>query len=570
VPVLHEQAVIEASVERFAALTDRFDWLSVLYVTTARERRVPTTHSMIKRLVADRRAVDVVCAPNREGVMAHQLNYAIDWVRELRGDFRFGVYNVDSDPGAAGLVYARDRLTASPEAVLQQYAAYPIVPSASRCLQHSVAWQNRWSLQFELGRALGEWRLAGRLGGRIRARLPAPFHYMIGHGLFMSSATWERVGRFVEDEINEDAFLGVTLARLGIVPEPVPFLELAEGPASLRIHVRQQATWFNGPLYAARYARKLLVRMPGYRARTLLAAAQLQMHSVYWLLGPPALLVVAPGALAAGREWGALALWLGLLFGFTAGLNQLAAEGLRRAGYPVGRPERVLPGLAAYALHCAGPLVACGRTLTGRNVMAAKYKTERAAEVRPNGAASGEARDRCSALEDSARRVLVCGNGGSGKTELAARLGARLGAPVLEVDRVRWAHGWARRPTREVRDAVERFVAQPGWVVEDGSLEVFDLLVESADAVVWADPPAIGCAWRALKRSAARTFAPSRAGPGREPLRMVLRHLRWSIRYPTDRRPRHATALSGHRNVIHLTSWSAVRACATSARRAPS
>lgn len=557
VPVLDEQSVIEESVLRFGELTDRFDWLRVLYVTTVRERGSPTTHSMLGPLLAERRAIEVVRSSERDGVMAHQLNHAIGMLRERRGEFALGIYNVDSDPGEAALVHARDRLAADPDAVLQQYAAYPVQPGSSRTLQHAVAWQNRWSLQFELGRALGESRVLGPAGRLARARLPRPFHYVIGHGLFMSSGTWARAGGFPEDEINEDAFLGVILARLGVVPEPVPYLELAEGAPSLAALIRQQATWFNGPLFAARYSRKVLVRIPGERARTVLAGAQLQMHSVYWLLGPPTLILVVPVALALRGDTQALAAWVALVAAFTAGLSQLAAEALRRAGYPVGRPLGAAGGVVAYALHCAGPLYTCARTASGRNVMSAKHKTPRAAD----------ARDPCAGLLSSAARVFVCGNGGSGKTHLARRLAAQLGVPVLEVDRVRWAPGWVRRPTEEVQSAVERFASQPGWVAEDGSLEVLELLAGAADAVVWADPPVLGCALRVLRRSLARALSPGRAGAGRERPGMVLRHVRWCLRYPRERRPRHAAALERHPGLVHLTSWSAVRACGTAAGR---
>ncbi|HEY9473259.1 MAG TPA: hypothetical protein VIS06_05325 [Mycobacteriales bacterium] len=88
------------------------------------------------------------------------------------------------------------------------------------------------------------------------------------------------------------------------------------------------------------------------------------------------------------------------------------------------------------------------------------------------------------------RRVSVVGNSGSGKSWLARRLAERLGVPYLELDAVYHQPGWVPLPDDELRAAVGRFTAGPGWVV-DGNYSAVreDMVWPRADTVVWLDLP---------------------------------------------------------------------------------
>ena len=89
------------------------------------------------------------------------------------------------------------------------------------------------------------------------------------------------------------------------------------------------------------------------------------------------------------------------------------------------------------------------------------------------------------------RRVAVIASAsGNGKTTFGRTLGERLGVPFVELDALVHGPGWTETPDEELRAQVEPIVARDGWVV-DGTYQrkLGDLVLRSADAVVWLDLP---------------------------------------------------------------------------------
>jgi adenylate kinase family enzyme len=102
----------------------------------------------------------------------------------------------------------------------------------------------------------------------------------------------------------------------------------------------------------------------------------------------------------------------------------------------------------------------------------------------------------------------VVGNSGSGKTTIAAALGAAMDAPHLELDAVFHQPGWVPLETEEFRRRVAEFVAAPRWVTDGNYSKVQDLVWARADTVIWLDPPRHRVMrriiWRSLRRAALR------------------------------------------------------------------
>lgn len=396
VPVLSEQDVIEDSLRWFGGLTAALPWLSVVYVTTEREPRSglrPSTRALIERRLPQLARVTLVHYPRSYGVMAHQLNYAIDVLCERHGDdLLIGVYNVDSKPSAAAVAAARTALMADPRTVVQQYAIYPYPPPrdfASSVLSHIACWQTRWSLHFELGRTLVAQALPARDGVLgIAAALVRPMLYAIGHGLFLRARCWRDLSGFPEDEVNEDAFFGLQLRLAGYRMRSVPYLEPALPPPDIAVYLRQQAVWYNGPARAWHYWRKL-TRGGGGRhrlrplltgwgaARAALETYKLWLCALYWLLGPWLIVAVMPAIILAQRQFVALLAWLALLLWWCWGFHRLVHRVYRAHGTDSAAPGGVAAAVVAYLLHGVGPIIWLGRSWSGRNGQGRKYKTER-------------------------------------------------------------------------------------------------------------------------------------------------------------------------------------------------
>ncbi len=104
------------------------------------------------------------------------------------------------------------------------------------------------------------------------------------------------------------------------------------------------------------------------------------------------------------------------------------------------------------------------------------------------------------------RRVVVLGRGGSGKSVLARRLGARTGLPVVELDREFWQDGLRPLSRTEWSAVQARLAAGEEWILDGdlGPYDVLDVRLRLADTVVLVDYSLPRCAWRALRRGRER------------------------------------------------------------------
>ncbi|MGN6444782.1 AAA family ATPase [Amnibacterium sp.] len=134
----------------------------------------------------------------------------------------------------------------------------------------------------------------------------------------------------------------------------------------------------------------------------------------------------------------------------------------------------------------------------------------------------------------SARRILVAGAAGAGKTTLAARIAAATGSPHIEIDAVHWRAGWTVNPT--FVDDVDALAAGDAWVTEFQYRAVLRLLAERAELLVWVRPRRAVVLTRVLRRTVRRRLRHELVwGTNVEaPLRTILTDrdhiVRWSMR----------------------------------------
>lgn len=88
-------------------------------------------------------------------------------------------------------------------------------------------------------------------------------------------------------------------------------------------------------------------------------------------------------------------------------------------------------------------------------------------------------------LPPDARRIVVAGGSGAGKTTLARQLGVALDLPYVEMDGLFHGPGWTPRPEFEAE--VESFIGQDAWVTEWQYSLVRARLAQRADTMIWLD-----------------------------------------------------------------------------------
>lgn len=123
----------------------------------------------------------------------------------------------------------------------------------------------------------------------------------------------------------------------------------------------------------------------------------------------------------------------------------------------------------------------------------------------------------------AAKRIIVLGCAGSGKTTFARRLGAALQAPVICLDEI-WGSDRTHGVLVEFRRLMESMHAGEAWV-SDGNFAqaTFDLRLPRADLIVWLELPRAICLWRTV----GRVFRPGEAHQLRD-LPKVIRFI-WNF-----------------------------------------
>jgi len=158
-----------------------------------------------------------------------------------------------------------------------------------------------------------------------------------------------------------------------------------------------------------------------------------------------------------------------------------------------------------------------------------------------------------------ARRIMIIGPPGAGKSTLALVLSAVLGLPAVHLDQMFWQPGWVPRDGAAFAALLGAAQAQPCWIMEGNYARSLPERLRLADLVIWLDYGRWICLFRVLWRLV-RTYGRTRAdmAPGcRE--RFDLEFLRYIWSFPRVERPRLVAAVEadgGRAHVVMLHSSS--------------
>ena len=102
-----------------------------------------------------------------------------------------------------------------------------------------------------------------------------------------------------------------------------------------------------------------------------------------------------------------------------------------------------------------------------------------------------------------ARRVMVYGVTGAGKTTAAARISEATGIPWVSVDDLTWEPGWVAVPPEEQRRRVTEICSRDAWLLDTAYGDWLDVPLARVELVVALDYPR----WLSLQRLVRRTLA---------------------------------------------------------------
>lgn len=384
IPVLNEQKIIRETYRHFKDLIHNFDNVYTVFVTTEKETtNTEKTYDIICDLIRNDNEdkIFVVNYPCVKGVMAHQLNYAVDFLKKRinTNDFWIGVYNADSRINVDTIKYSINKIntTKKEKYCMQQYSYYYCQTKRHKGLMQSCAlWQSRWSITFEMARARMQLLISQKDMPSIFKIVVEKMNYIIGHGFFINANLLLSLGGLPQNTINEDACLGYLLNCNDIKILPIPFLELAESPNNMRVYLNQQNTWFNGPRQAFLYYSIYKSETLSTKARSFVFALKLFLHAIYWVGAPILLLLVCPLTIDSIAQ---LILWLIVIILHLPVTNMVVCFFLKRH---TNKNDFIIPKASTmcilfYIFHCLGPLKNLWKQIKGENTIENKYKTER-------------------------------------------------------------------------------------------------------------------------------------------------------------------------------------------------
>ncbi|QKJ90774.1 AAA family ATPase [Agrobacterium pusense] len=112
-----------------------------------------------------------------------------------------------------------------------------------------------------------------------------------------------------------------------------------------------------------------------------------------------------------------------------------------------------------------------------------------------------EKTDDAAAIIAGARRIMIVGCSGGGKSTLSRKLVRRFGLEYISMDReIFWLPGWQLRTRAEQRERIADFVAGERWLMDGSNPSSFDLRLPRTDIVIWVRMPRWLCLWGAISR----------------------------------------------------------------------
>ena len=158
-------------------------------------------------------------------------------------------------------------------------------------------------------------------------------------------------------------------------------------------------------------------------------------------------------------------------------------------------------------------------------------------------------------------RIIIVGNGGTGKSTLAVKLGNRLNLPVVHLDRLFWRPGWKSVPNAEFDALLAEEVAKDEWIIDGNYNRTIETRLKRADTVVWLDFPRFTALCGVLRRTLVwRGKTRPDMGEGC-PEKIDCEFIRWIWNFNRNNRERYRRLFNPTENlaVVILKNRSAVK-----------
>lgn len=245
-----------------------------------------------------------------DGVMAHQLNYALGIAKDTCSPWETYViiYNADSVVPNDTVSKFLSEISKGEDVILQSSLFldnYTKFPDNWRgdIMRFVALAQTRWTLVHEIPRVRRQYAKA--FWSRFESA------HVVGHGTCIRLKALLEIGGYPQDFTNEDLALGYFLSLKGYRISPLRSLENAESPNTLMGIVKQYKTWFYGAADYFIYRDYAVNLLSADKFTATLWASINIAKACIWLLAPWIWLVTVVVSFQLNTFFG---LWVVILF----------------------------------------------------------------------------------------------------------------------------------------------------------------------------------------------------------------------------------------------------------------
>ena len=368
IPCFEEKNTIESTIDYFVELIKKSSSnIKLIIVTTNKEIGNRTTYDVVKKKISSSNVysnTELINYPKNKGMMADQLNYAMENIQELynfnKNKTYFCVYNADSRPGSEIILEAEKKVHNDQfPKIMQEYSAFLTnLYSLSPIMKGMAVYQTNFELT----------------NGFTNAVLPSVLlrNHVVGHGLFIRYDFLEKLGGFTNKYWCEDIYLSFILRSTKVKIVPLYSLEYGEAPKNLRVLTKQNANWFK-TLSDTYLIYKDIKKGEKYNSNsTRLYLANQIRGAIAWLILPTIYIGILCSALLK-REYVCFIVFLAIYF-VTTSIRFLMTLRIVECLSKTKLKNKLLLSFeasVAYFISNIGPLYSL------MNKKATKYKTER-------------------------------------------------------------------------------------------------------------------------------------------------------------------------------------------------
>lgn len=152
------------------------------------------------------------------------------------------------------------------------------------------------------------------------------------------------------------------------------------------------------------------------------------------------------------------------------------------------------------------------------------------------------------------KKILILGNGASGKTTLAKKISSRLNMPILHLDSIYWDKNWEHSNQLLFLNSVNNFMKQEKWILEGTPMLGIKERILSADTIIFLDFSKLNCLKNALYRSLLNILKKEKPDDhgGCPALKINFKTLKWIWKFNNEKRAiiLNEIKLSGAKNKI--------------------